>query len=542
MSLSCVTCSSPHPNKPSSNFTILVTSWANPHSQTLSARAAQEVLRGSVGTFEVNDRCLVSSARISYSLDLVFVATRSSSSRRILCVSRMPTNRRCLLQEEARPLKKNSRIGSSTALFVNKDPRNSFIGTCFNCRNRGHRAVDCQMGKDGESSWKHGSRRRNGRNHVRSSYGSGGTACCAFAFTGIEATVVTGSNSNKWLADSGVTSHICSRKDCFIGLKPRDGLVSVANGVMERIAGKGTVCLLTRGCGISMSKGILGMTMEGQVLATCRSRRTLFFVDFKPVRRNLNRVNRSCYNVKRDVYTRQDSRKSRAMTASRWRTEGPVVTSKFEPPATAEVSCPPEEDSSSSFSPPDGQETEKEVQGDVNVEHEESEEEFLSLSSQVSRDSPAPIGQESKVKTMENVEDNRSHLALMSSKCCDGSNGDQVHLRRKAMIEGIGSQEEKKSRVLVDRDRRLNDVTNKFAPEVQWKFNESKDRREAHPVINAIICSRSSEPEGSFTVKFEVLFCNRDWKLLKVMWDAIQESSIQGEELKMFFSCNLVSS
>ena len=447
--------------------------------------------RGSFGTFEVKGRCLGSSARISYSLGLVFVASRSSSSRRILCVSRMPTDRSCLLQEEARPFKKNSRIGSSTALFVNKDPRNSFIGTCFNFSNRGHRATDCR--KDvGQSKWRNSQSQWNGNNG--SSNGSGRTASSAFAFTGNEANVVTGSDSNK-SADSGATSHMCSRKNWFVDLQPYDGIVQVANGLTERIAGNGNVCVLTRDCGISMSYGILDVTKEGKVLATGRRHGTLFFMDFKPVRRYLDHVNRPWFNVKRDVFMRQDSRKSRAMDIADWRTEGPVVTFEDEPPATVEVSSPQEEDSSLPSSSPRGQETEDEDQDDVNVEREESEEEFQSLSSQVSRDSPAQIDHDSK--------------ALMSSKFCVGSNDDQVYLRRKAMNEGIASQEE--TRVLVDCDRRSNEFTNMFAPEVQWKFNGSKDRREARPVFNGSIFSRSSEPMEVFTVEIEGSFCNRDW-------------------------------
>ena len=403
-----------------------------------------------------------------------------------------------LLQEEARQQEKNPRSGSSDAFIVTNSSKRSFNGTCFSCGKRGHRASECQMVDDGQS---------NDRNGDKSNSSDGSEQCAsgAFAFTGIETNAGSGLNNNKWLADSGATSHMCPRKDWFIDLKPCDGLVKVANGVKARIAGEGTVRILSRGkemsiknvlfvprlthslfslgivekknCEISIADGILGVTKDGQLIATGRRHGNLYFIDFTPVRGNGNRGKRPWFNVKRDVSTRQDSKKSRTMDDDNWRTKGPVVTLEVEHAATAEVSSSSKEQtgtSSPSFSLTDRHETEEEVKGDGILVHKESEEEYRSIQRKVTRDSPAPNANGKQEQTSTNVADNRMHLAFMSTKVVDRktssaarSNHDQVYLRRKAMKEEIGSQEKMKTRVLADHGTRRNVVKNMFAPEVQ---------------------------------------------------------------------------
>ena len=144
-----------------------------------------------------------------------------------------------------------------------------------------------------------------------------------------------------------------------------------------------------KNCLISIADGILGGTKDGQLLATGRRNGNLYFMDFKPVRGNLNQGNSPWFNVKRDVSTRQNSKKSRAMESSNWRTKRSVVNFEVEPPATAEVSSSSKEHSgtsSSSLSSTDRHETEEEVQGDGSLVRKESEEEYRSIPRKVTWD------------------------------------------------------------------------------------------------------------------------------------------------------------
>ena len=437
-----------------------------------------------------------------------------------------------LLQEEARQLEKSQKTDSSEALFVNRNSRNVFPGTCFNCGQRGHRAVDCRKEDFGGRSQRNGDKSNNGD----SSDGSGQCASGAFAFTGIETNAGSGSNSNKWLADSGATRHMCPRKDWFSDLQPCGGLVHVANSVKARIAGKGTIRVLSRGrdinienvlyvpklsyslfsigvvekknCEISIADGILGVSKDGQLLATGRRNGSLYFMDFKPVRRNRNRVNRPWFNFKREVSTRQTSSKSRAMESSNWRTMRPVVNLEVEPPATAEVSSSSKEHSgtsSSSVSLTDRHETAGKVQGDVGLVHKESEEEYRSIPRKVTWDSLAPNANGKQEQKSTNVLDNRMHLAFMSSKVVDqttssaaGSNGGNVHLRKKVMVEQIGSLEKKETRV-----RGTDAVRNKWLRGVKPMSNGTKQQVKANFVTNCLTCSRSFVLEEALMSRFE---------------------------------------
>ena len=455
-----------------------------------------------------------------------------------------------LLQEEARQLEKIPRTDHGEALFVKRNSRSGFTGYCFNCGKRGHRGADCLEEGNGDNG--------------DSSNGLETTATGAFAFTGLDRNAGIGFNNSKWLADSGATSHMCSRKDCFCDLEPYEDLVQVANGKQARVVGKGTVRVVSRGqeinienvkyvpsltyslfsigaierknCVISIADGILGVTKDGQLLATGQRDGNLYFMDFKPFRRN-DVVRGPWYNKQR-VHTRNYSGKSRGSDVRNWRTKEPIVITKGNPSATSNDTNPSQEHfgTASLTSPSTGCcETEEVVQQDSTLGRQESEEEFESLSTQVTRDSLAPNANGKRAKTPENVVDNQIHLAFMSSRVIDtttssdvGFSCDQVQLRRKALEGGSGRLDKNKKLILLDRVRRPDAVRSDLLHEVRPMLKGSNSRLKASPLTNDWTRSRNFELEEASMSRF------KNWRgILITDWSSLLGQQVNKVRLKM---------
>ena len=219
------------------------------------------------------------------------------------------TNR--LLQEEVRQKESDlSGSGSSGALFVkNKtNPKKSFNGDCFNCGKKGHRAADCRQKKSGGG--KGGNNGRNYRNGNNNNGSNSGSASSAHAFGGFEANNLE-EQRKQWLADSGASSHMCPIKEWFEDMVPYDSTITVANGAIIKVQGRGTIRIMS--CGTIMSinnvlfipeltcslfslgvitqknfcfsygRGSLEITKDGKVVATGKRSGNLFLMDFDPV-------------------------------------------------------------------------------------------------------------------------------------------------------------------------------------------------------------------------------------------------------------------
>jgi hypothetical protein len=151
---------------------------------------------------------------------------------------------KALIVEEAKRKVKNPDIndtGEKRALYGQQDRRSrgnprrrKFMGACYNCGKKGHKAADCWSEKKQDDDVKDGDKASGRRNRPVGAF-----------MAIVEPGPVQNHDVMPWILDSGASSHMTMRRDAFISYQALKKPTNIVIGDGERLpaVGKGTIRL-----------------------------------------------------------------------------------------------------------------------------------------------------------------------------------------------------------------------------------------------------------------------------------------------------------